>query len=173
MRTEQPQPAPAATSSDPFDQWAQGKSAPTVAWAREHKDHVVDPHKFKRVLAAHYDAEAEGIEPDTPEYFRHIEKKIGVGTDRTANGRDEPATTRRPSAPTIPADGGGRGSGGAREVKLTKGERESATDGTLAWNYDDPHGKFKKGDPIGIQEMARRKLAMSEQGLYDKSFTVS
>jgi hypothetical protein len=53
---------------------------------------------------------------------------------------------------------------------LTKNEAASATDGTLVWNYSDPKGKFKKGEPIGIAEMARRKKTMKEQGLYDKSY---
>ena len=60
-------------------------------------------------------------------------------------------------------------------VRLSKGEAASATDGTLIWNYDDPSGqkRFRKGDPIGVQEMARRKLALQQAGQYDKSFTES
>ena len=75
-----------------------------------------------------------------------------------------------PVAP-VQASGGGT-SGGGTEVRLTRGEANAATDGTLVWNYDDPSGqkRFRKGDNIGIQEMARRKLEMSKQGLYDKSF---
>lgn len=171
VRTEDPAPRQ-QVPSDPFEAWAQGRSAPTVAWARQHKELVVDPAKFKRVLAAHYDAEAEGIEADTPEYFKHIEQKVGVTAPDT--GRKAAGDGRRPSPTVLPADGGAAGGGGGpRQVKLTKGERESATDGTLTWNYDDPAGKFKKGEPIGIQEMARRKITMTEQGLYDKSYTVS
>jgi hypothetical protein len=50
-----------------------------------------------------------------------------------------------------------------RRVSLTQGEIQNATDGTLQWNYDDPSGKnrWKKGDPIGVNEMARRKAAMA------------
>ena len=56
------------------------------------------------------------------------------------------------------------------QVKLTAGEARAATDGTHTWNYDDPSGKarFKKGDPIGVQEFARRKKMLTEQGAYDK-----
>ena len=90
----------------------------------------------------------------------------------TPNGEDKPPPARRsaaPVAPVTPSPGGT--SGGGAEVHLTRGEAATATDGTLTWNYDDPSGqkKFKKGDPIGIQEMARRKKTMKEQGLYDKS----
>jgi hypothetical protein len=50
----------------------------------------------------------------------------------------------------------------------------AATDGTLVWNYDDPSGKakFKKGEPIGIREMARRKSLMTKEGRYDRSQVV-
>ena len=81
--------------------------------------------------------------------------------------------------PVAPVNGGGGGGGagngaGAITVSLSKAEAAAATDGiTLVWNYDDPSGqkKFKKGDAIGIQEMARRKREMKAQGLYDKSLT--
>ena len=80
--------------------------------------------------------------------------------------------------PVAPVNGGG-GSGGAGNgagaitVSLSRTEAASATDGTLVWNFDDPSGqkKFKKGEPIGIQEFARRKREMKAQGLYDKSLT--
>ena len=80
--------------------------------------------------------------------------------------------------PVAPVNGGG-GSGGAGNgagaitVSLSKAEAAAATDGTLSWNYDDPSGnkRFKKGDPIGVQEFARRKREMKAQGLYDKSLT--
>jgi len=54
---------------------------------------------------------------------------------------------------------------------LTKGEAASATDGTLQWNYDDPTGqnRWKKGDVIGLAEMARRKHEGMKAGLYDKN----
>ena len=58
-------------------------------------------------------------------------------------------------------------------MRLTQGEARAATDGTLVWNYDDtsPQKRFKKGDAIGHQEMARRKQALQKQGAYDKSYT--
>ena len=59
------------------------------------------------------------------------------------------------------------------EVRLTAGEARAATDGSVVWTYDDPKGKFKKNDPVGTQEYARRKLAMQKQGRYDRSFVES
>lgn len=162
-----PAPRRAAAQTDPVEEYINGRSAPTAAWLRQHTEFITDPTKNAKLTSAHWDAVGEGLKVDTPEYFAHVEKRIGLK-------KDDPSTQqqlqRRPTAPTAPGgDVGGRG--GVSEVKLTRGEANSATDGTLVWNYDDPKGKFKKGDPIGVQEMARRKLAMSQQGRYHNSMT--
>lgn len=168
--TRQPQPA---VSEDPFAAWTRGRTAPTVAWAEQHKDWVLDPVKSKKLTAAHFDAEADGIAPDSPAYFKHIEKFIGIAPVQKTD--PQPAAQQRrpaaPVAPVTPTDGGMGGNTGG-EVRLTKAERDSATDGTLVWNTDDPTGRFKKGDPIGIQEFARRKMAMIKEGRYAASYTV-
>ena len=168
------------SAADPVEAYIANRSEPTQKWLREHKEWITDPRKNSKLTAAHYSAQAENIAPDTPEYFEHVETFIGLrangagnGAASTANGH---AKTRRLSVPAAPvhASGGGT-SGGGREVRLTRGEAEAATDGTHVWNYDDPSGqkRFKKGDPIGIQEMARRKETLSKQGAYDRSFTES
>lgn len=160
---------------DPVEAYIAGRTKPTADWLRAHTDWVTDPKKNKKLTAAHFDAEAEGLGVDTPEYFSHVESYIGLKSNGAGNGTrqtQQQRTTRRASVPVAPvqASGGGTNGGGA-EVRLSPSEARSATDGTLVWNYDDPSAlkKFKKGDPIGIQEMARRKLEMTKQGLYDKS----
>ena len=75
-----------------------------------------------------------------------------------------------PAAPVSRASVQSNGAAG-EQVVLTRGEQLAATDGTHVWNYDDPSGKFKKNDPIGIREMARRKAALTKQGAYDRSYT--
>ena len=74
-------------------------------------------------------------------------------------------------APVSSADGGAV-NGNSSVVKLSQREAASAQDGTLIWNYPDPTGqnRWKKGDPIGIQEMARRKRQGMKDGLYDKTW---
>ena len=44
----------------------------------------------------------------------------------------------------------------ARRVHLTKAEFQGATN-DLKWGYDDPGGKFKADDPIGVKEWLRRR----------------
>lgn len=78
------------------------------------------------------------------------------------------------AAAPVSRDGGAFTSGklSPTQVVLSQGEQDAATDGiTHVWNYDDPKGKFKRGDAIGIREMARRKFEMQRQGLYDKSYS--
>lgn len=169
------------SAPDPVDAYIANRTEPTARWLREHKEWISDPRKNAKLTAAHYSAQGEGIEPDTPEYFEHVETFIGLrggdtakksGTDQS-NGKTQ---TRRPSVPVAPVQASGGGvSGNGQEVRLTRDEAATATDGTLVWNYDDPSGqkRFRKGDPIGIQEMARRKASLTKQGAYDRSFTQS
>lgn len=174
VRTEAPQ----QRQADPVEDFINSRTAPTQAWLRAHRDYLTDPRKNAKMQAAHFDAESEGLALDTPQYFKHVEKFLGMekpagGTQQNGNGADtsqQQPTQRRPTAPTAPvtASGGGM-SGEGNAVRLTKGEAEAATDGiTHVWSYDDPTGKarFKKGEAIGLQEMARRKLAMSREGRY-------
>src|SRR5574343_658852 len=146
-------------SADPVESYIAGRSAPTAQWLRSHTDYIIDPRKNAKMNAAHHDAVAEGFAPDTSQYFEHVEKFLGLKQPDNQQLRKRPAS--RPVAPTATANGSSS-SNASNEVRLTAGEARSATDGTIVWNYDDPSGqkRFRKGDPIGVQEMARRKKAM-------------
>ena len=45
-----------------------------------------------------------------------------------------------------------------KDIKLDAREIEAAQDGTLIWHYGP-----KKGQPIGVQEVARRKLELAKE----------
>jgi|SRR6516164_6334731 hypothetical protein len=149
-----------------------GSVTPNSAnWLRNHRDWITDKQKNAKLTSAHWSAIGEGLQVDSPQYFDHVERTIGLKTAAKTNGGSV-TSARKPSspvAPVVPSPGGT--SGGGNEVRLTKGEASAATDGTLVWNYDDPSGakRFKKGDPIGLQEMARRKRELQSQGQYDKA----
>jgi hypothetical protein len=158
---------------DAVEAWIQSTTPRTQAWCRAHMDVVRDPKKSAKMTAGHHDAISEGLMPDTDAYFDHVERFLGIkqtpGTEQRDSRSPQPSIQRRPTAPTAPVTPTGGGTNGGRtEVRLTRGEAERATDGTLVWNYDDPTGKsrFKKGDPIGTQEMARRKQALAKDGRY-------
>lgn len=169
VRTEPQRPV---AHDDPVEAYVANRTPQTADWLRKHPEWVTDQRKNAKLTAAHYDATGDGLQPDTPEYFTHIEKFIGI---TKPNGKAPETRTRRATVPAAPVNGsgGGMSGGGGREVVLTRGEATVATDGTHVWNYDDPspQKKFRKGDPIGVQEFARRKLAMTQQGMYDKSYT--
>ena len=74
--------------------------------------------------------------------------------------------------PAVPVNGGGSpASGGSSEqiqVRLTKGQAESAEDGTHVWLKSDlAAGRIKDasmvGKPIGVREMARRVYEMGKE----------
>jgi hypothetical protein len=172
-QVRQPPDPVEAFISGPIDAQGRRRAPETQTWLRDHKDYISEPKKFAKLQAAHHDAVASDIAPDTPEYFAHVETFVGLRKAEGTNGRQEPKPARRASVPAAPVTPSGGGTGGSSPtVTLTRGEAISATDGTLVWNYDDPspHKRFKKGDPIGHQEMARRKLALQQQGQYDKTY---
>jgi hypothetical protein len=166
------------SAADPVDQFIASKSKPTADWLRAHRDWITDPAKANKLTEAHFNAVNAGYAVDTPQYFAHVETFIGL---RQAEGNQpqQNGQRRMPTPPVAPSgshntpQGSGNGGGGPREVRLTPAEAKAATDGTHIWNYDDPKGQFKKGDPIGTREFARRKLIMTAQGRYDRSYVES
>ncbi len=156
--------------ADPVEDFVRGRTEMTANWLRAHPEFIMDGRKQNKLTAAHYDAEGEGLTADTPAYFAHVEKFLGIGGEER---KAEPRT--KPSAPVAPGGGGGSGGNGTggTAVSLTKGEALSATDGTLVWNYPDPTGKnrWQVGEPIGLQEMARRKISGQKNGSYDRSMS--
>jgi hypothetical protein len=119
---------------------------------------------------------AADIDPDTPEYFNHVETYLGLkmAEPQQPGQPKAPSPQRAPVAPVGQANGGSI-NGGAGEVRLSASEARAATDGTLVWNYDDtsPQKRYRKGDPIGIQEFARRKQKMQADGVYDRTYVSS
>lgn len=172
-RQEQQQPVQRA--ADPVESFIATRTPKSQEWLRNHKDWLTDQRKNNKLTAAHHDAVAEGIEPDTAEYFEHVEKYLGIRKGDEPR-KDAPQRQARQGAPTVPVNASGNDGGhgtGARTVRLTRAEATAATDGTHVWNWDDPKGKFKKGDPIGVQEFARRKEQMQKAGWYDRSYSES
>jgi hypothetical protein len=169
---QDPAQRPRQAQQDPVEAFASNMTPKSAAWIRAHPEAITDKKKNARMLAAHNDAVADDVEIESPEYFRRVEAAINKGAAKPAAGVD--GDGRRPSSAAAGGGnpgGGGSLNGGGTEVRLTKGEARSATDGTLVWNWDDtsPEKKFKKGDPIGLAEMARRKHYGMKNGLYDKS----
>ena len=152
--------------ADPVEAFISTRTAPTAKWLREHRDWLSDPAKNEKLTKAHYNAMGEGLQVDTPEYFSHVEKRIGLRGANTSGAKR--------SAPVNPNDVGSHIRNGGQSVTLTKGEYEAATDGqTHVWSkYDLAAGKIKDpnlvGKAIGPKEYARRKVEMHRLGYYDR-----
>lgn len=180
-RGAQPRQETRPTQQDPIEAFIESRSEPSKQWLRkpEHREFLTDQRKNYKLTAAHNNAMAEGIAPDTPQYFESIETFLGLREQSApSNGAQQqarPNSRKAVAPPAAPVSGSGGGMSSASTgatVKLSKTEAQAAVDGTLVWNYDDPSGqkKFRKGDPIGVQEFARRKLALQQQGAYDRSY---
>jgi hypothetical protein len=167
---QQQRQQPRQTQQDPVEAVASTLSPKSAAWIRSHPQCITDPKMNARMMAAHNLALADDIAVDSDEYFQRIEQ--GIKQSVTKSDQKQAGDGRRPSSAATSGTGAGGGmNGGTVQVKLTAGEARSATDGTLIWNYDDPspQKRFKKGDPIGLAEMARRKHEGIKLGLYDRN----
>lgn len=160
---------------DPFEKYIGQFSNRSQSWLRNHKEFVTDQKKNYKLVAAHNEAIAEDHVPDSDAYFDFIERKLKLKQDEvTADAPPEPTTRTRTAMPAAPVSHSAVNANGARasmKIELTPGEQQSATDGTIVWNYDDPKLGAKKGEPIGLKEMARRKSIMQKNNRYDVSFT--
>lgn len=162
---EQPKPQ---SLSDPFEAAIAPLSQRTQRWFREQKtagrDYIGDKTLNAKATSAHYGALAEGFSPDTDGYFEFCEKALGLREQKTIEPKAR--TAAMPSAPVSRDNSPSGGQLSPTQVVLTKGEVLAAEDGTIVYNWNDPGGKFKKGDPIGRVEMAKRKMAMQKEGRY-------
>lgn len=194
-RIEAPQPGDRVERrqpqiADPVDNLIAHSTPQTAAWFRAHPEDArafalsvmghgtaADNRRKAKLDAAHSDALAEGIATDTPEYFSHVESFLGIKptATRQSNGDARQATTvrRRAAVPVAPVHSSPGGTnGGGPEVRLSQVEARAAQDGTHVWGQHDlAAGRIKDksqiGQPIGIQEFARRKHHMSKEGHYD------
>ncbi len=137
--------------TDPVEQFATKLSAPSAAWIRAHPEYVRDRAKNAELLAADQIARARGIAPDSPEYFRSVERTLDLSApDPIA---DEPSATQAtggrraaPAAAPVSRSGNGQGSR-PNTVRLTSEEVE------MARNMD-----------MKPEEYARHKLALQRDG---------
>jgi hypothetical protein len=79
LEQQRRQPAPRIEQQqlDPIEAQIQAVRSPTSqSWLRSHRDVLADPVKTSLMTAAHHESVAMGIQPDTPDYFAHIESKV-------------------------------------------------------------------------------------------------
>ena len=83
---------PAPESQDPVEIMAARLTPRSAAWLRAHPEAANSPEKL---TAAHAAAvQLEGLQPETPEYFKYVERKLGYGEPK-----DKPIKKSMASAP--------------------------------------------------------------------------
>jgi hypothetical protein len=101
-----PKPAPRA-AADPVEAYVAriGPQYPrSQAWVRAHPEYATDKRKEQRMLAAHNLAVASDLAPDSDEYFKSIEKSLGIETTAQTSvvdadtGADPMADAAQPAA---------------------------------------------------------------------------
>lgn len=142
--------------TDPVEAIAASSGPNSAAWIRQHAEFARNDRKRAKVTAAHNDALAEGLTPDSPEHLSHSERFVGLR-------HLSPEPRRRRAVSEDGGDSGGepkvhvisRGQQpvpGTRVVKMTQREYDLATDGSLVWETGP-----KRGKPLGIAEYLRRR----------------
>lgn len=113
--------------ADPVEALASQLTPRSASWVREHPEFVRDQKLNRKMIAAHELAVADGIEPDTDEYFNYVENTLGVNK---ADAREEAPKPQRRAAPAAaPVSRAGMNSDGSRPnvIRLTAEQREMAS----------------------------------------------
>lgn len=132
LEQQRRQPAPRIEQQqlDPIEAQIQSVQSPTSqAWLRSHRDVLADPVKTSLMTAAHHESVAMGIQPDTPDYFAHIESKVYGAEQQHA---PVPQVRQRQAMAAAPVSRSNSAqnlrSGQQITMTLTPAERETARD---------------------------------------------
>lgn len=143
-----PQPTQKRSAVDDFIEGVRSSGSPRSAeWLKARPQYITDARLHQKMIAAHNIAMADGIAPDTDEYFAAVEAVLGIkpqedrraaaqaddeGDDASAaaakvvGGRQARESAPPPAAPPSrqsPSNGGSR----PNVVRLTAEEREMAS----------------------------------------------
>jgi hypothetical protein len=178
-RDEVRRPEP-KTDEEKFERHIEQYSPAVREWLRVHPEVVTNQTKRDTAMSAHHAALAAGYRAESDEYFSYLDRKMGYRSSRAAEDirRDNPIedeqTRDRPmrSAPARGSNGGGGNN--SRSVELTANEVAYATDGTVVWNAGQTDRRGKRieasdprvGEPIGVEEFARRKRDLAREGRF-------
>lgn len=124
--------APPAPTVAPVDDLIQRVTPLSAQWLQNNRDNLKDPRSFRIMARAHEDAVDHGIIPESDEYFRFVENRLGIKAETAA---PEPAMSaaaapvqRRQSPPAAPVSRQPSTASGNKPhvVRLTPEQREAA-----------------------------------------------
>ena len=145
---------------DPVETLASQLSPRSAAWVRAHPEFARNERLTQKMVAAHNLVTADGVQPDTDEYFETVERILGVQAPTASTAAAEapmsaaaaPAQRRSsPAAAPVSRSGTGTGGGSPNVVRLSADEREMA-----------------KMMGMTAEEYARNKLALIKDGKLTK-----
>ena len=129
----QPKPqAPKPIQLDPVEALAAQLTPRSATWVRAHPECARDPKLYAKMIAAHNIAVADGIAPDSDEYFQTVESVVFKKAPEPAPAEDDDdpmaaaakvAPARQLAPPAAPVS---RGTPNGRGVRLSPAEREAA-----------------------------------------------
>ena len=133
-RPEPVRPVPPPQQQGPdVDDLIQRVTPLSAQWLQNNRDSLKDPRSFRIMARAHEDAIDHGIIPESDDYFRFVENRLGI--NRSVEAPVEPAMSaaaapvqRRQSPPAAPVSRQPSNSSGNKPhvVKLTPEQREAA-----------------------------------------------
>lgn len=137
---------------DPVEALAAQLSPRSAAWVRANPQFATDQRLFQKMIAAHNLALADGLQPDTDDYFATVEETLRIRrpepTYEDPMAQSASVTQRRSAPPAAPVSRGGNGTGSnPNRVTLSAAEREMA-------------------QMMGMtnQEYAQNKLSLQKEG---------
>ena len=116
---------------DPVEALAGQLSPRSAAWVRNNPQFATDQRLFQKMIAAHNLALADGLQPDTDDYFATVEETLRIRrpepTYEDPMAQSATVTQRRSAPPAAPVSRGGNGTGSnPNRVTLSSAEREMA-----------------------------------------------
>jgi hypothetical protein len=144
---------------NPVEALASQLSPRSAEWIRKNPSCVTDPRMYQKMVAAHNLALADGMQPDTDDYFSFVEDTLKINrrppaakqeveSDDDATSSAAKAVQRRTAPPAAPVTRAGNASGQRPgTVRLTRAEAETARD-------------------LGMteEEYARNKMLLQKEG---------
>lgn len=118
--------------TDPVEMLASQLSPRSAAWVRRNPQFATDPRQYQKMLAAHNLAIADGISPDTDEYFDAVETTLRMRRSEPVQQDADPMadaakpTQRRSVPPVAPVSRSSTPGSRPNVVRLTAQEREMA-----------------------------------------------
>ena len=117
-------------SDDVLEQIIESVSKDSARWLKSNREHLDSEKMIRRMFRAHEDAVDEGVIPDTPQYFRFIEDRLGINKRQEQQEQENVmSSASKPvnRAPPPPAPVERYNNTRSNVVRLTRAEAEMAT----------------------------------------------